>query len=268
MTMDPAKGARWYVISLRPRGEHAALRRAAARRGAGLIALSPWVLQDRGDDAVRDALRLALEAPRVVVTSPAAVRAAARLQPLLARPGQAWFAVGAASAAALRRCGIDAVSAPTRMDSEGLLALPGLQHIDGDALGLITAPGGRGTLTPALLARGAQIRRADVYARVLVAPSARSMAAVRALAGPAVLALTSEQALQHVLSSVPNDVAATLRAASVVAASQRLADIARGCGFHGAIVIAAGPRPRDLFGALDAAALAGPDRTGPARPFR
>src|SRR5687768_10120406 len=92
----------WYVISLRPRGEHAALRRAASRHGARLIALSPWRLQSRGDDDTRAALRRALDAPRVLFTSPSAVRAAQALQRLRPRRGQHWFAVGAGSAAALR----------------------------------------------------------------------------------------------------------------------------------------------------------------------
>lgn len=249
----PATVAEWYVISLRPRGEHTALRRAAARRGAGLIALSPWALRDRDDDATREDLRAALTAPRVLVTSPAAARAAARLQPLRARPGQTWFAVGTGSAAALRRAGIDRVFAPTRMDSEGLLDLPGLQHIDGSTLGLLTAPGGRGTLTPALQARGARLLRADVYERVPVAPSPRAVAALRALTAPSVLALSSGEALQRVLASLPADAVGKLRTATVVAASGRLAALARGQGFAGEILIARGPRPADLLAAVERA---------------
>lgn len=245
-----ARAHEWYVISLRPRGEHAALRRAAGRLGAGLIALSPWQLRDRDDDATRDALRNALAAPRVMVTSPAAVRAAARLQPLRARPGQSWFAVGAGSAAALRRAGIDEVFAPTRMDSEGLLDLPGLQRIQGSTLGLLTAPGGRGALPPALQARGARVVRADVYERVPIAPSPRAIAALRAPAAPLVLALSSGEALQRVLAQLPTDTLARLRTAKVVAASERLADLARGLGFGGGILIAHGPRPRDFIAAL------------------
>jgi len=249
----PVKAVAWYVISLRPRGGHAALRRAAARRGAGLIALSPWALRDRDDATTRESLREALAATRVVVTSPTAVRAAARLQPLRARPGQTWFAVGAGSAAALRRAGIDQVAAPTRMDSEGLLDLPGLQRIDGSTLGLLTAPGGRGTLIPALQARGARVLRADVYERVPVAPSPRAIAALRALTAPAVLALSSGEALQRVLASLPADIAATLRAVTVIAASARLSELARTHGFAGEILIARGPRPADLLAAIERA---------------
>lgn len=259
----PIEAHEWYVISLRPRGGHAALRRAAARRGAGLIALSPWVLRDRGDDASREALRHALDAPRVVVTSPAAVRAAARLQPLRARPGQAWFAVGAGSAAALRRAGVHAVAAPARMDSEGLLGLPGLHDLQGSTLGLLTAPGGRGTLVPALQARGARVLRADVYERVPVPPSPRAIAALQALGAPAVLALSSGEALLRVLASLPADAAMALRATRVVAASERLAALARAHGFGGEIRIARGPRPAELLAVIEP-----PSSPGGAPPIR
>jgi len=259
----PAKGYAWYVISLRPRGGHAALRRAAARRGAGLIALSPWRVRDREDDATRSALSAALAAPLVLVTSPTAVRAAARLQRLRALPGQAWFAVGAGSAAALRRAGIGEVQAPTRMDSEGLLDLPGLQHIEDRAIGLLTAPGGRGVLVPALEARGARVLRANVYERVPVPPLPRAVAALRGLTAPVVLALSSGEALQRAIQELPADVATGLRAATVVAASERLAAVARTLGFAGEILVARGPRPADLLAALDSASS--PRGTPPVR---
>ncbi|MFT4198343.1 MAG: uroporphyrinogen-III synthase, partial [Pseudoxanthomonas sp.] len=95
----------WYVISLRPQGQHAALRRALARHGGGLLALSPWRLRGRDDAHARQALERALRADTLVFTSPAAVRFGARLQALRARPGQAWIGVGAGTAAALRRAG-------------------------------------------------------------------------------------------------------------------------------------------------------------------
>ena len=66
----------WYVISLRPQGGHDALRRAARRQGAGLLALSPWRIARCDYDATRESLRAALASPVVVFTSPAAVAAA------------------------------------------------------------------------------------------------------------------------------------------------------------------------------------------------
>ena len=242
------------MISLRPRGQHASLRRAAARHGAGLIAMSPWALQDRGDEAARLALQRALAAPRVLFTSPAAVRAADRLLPLRAsgHDEAGWLAVGSGTAAALRRAGIGDVASPQRMDSEGLLALPQLQAIGGSRVGLVTAPGGRGVLAPALQARGAEVIRADVYERVPVALSPRGLAAVRALRQPAVLALSSGEALQRVLATAPADITRTLRASVVVAASERLAALACDYGFA-RIAVAASARPSDLLEAALAA---------------
>lgn len=234
------------MISLRPRGEHAPLRRAATRLGAGLVALSPLRLQVRDDDATRDALRAALRAPRVLVTSPSAVRAARSLQPLQARRGQRWFAVGAGTAAALRRAGVDDVQAPTRMDSEGLLALPGLQALEGSDLGFISAPGGRGLLVPALQARGARVLRADVYERIAIAPSPRAVSQLLALGAPSVLALSSGEALESVLAALPAPALARLRQSRVLAASERLAVLARQHGFAD-VVVAKSARPRDLL---------------------
>lgn len=240
----------WYVISLRPRGEHGALRRQAAKHGGGLIALSPWQLQLRDDDATRSALHAALAAPLVVFTSPAAVRAAHALQPLHVRAAQSVCAVGSGTAAALRRGGVVDLHFPARMDSEGLLALPVLQDVQGRDVGLVTAPGGRGEIAPALAARGARVLRADVYTREPVPLSARAVQQLRDADAPLVLALSSSEALQRTLAILPADLAARLKQAHVVAASERLRVLGRDLGFSD-IEVAAGPRPVDL---IDAAA--------------
>ncbi len=239
-------------MSLRPRGSHAAMRRAAARHGGALLALSPWVLQPRTGSDIRQALERALQAGAVVFTSPAAVRAAAALQPLQPRPGQHWLAVGAGSAAVLRRAGITGVRAPTRMDSEGLLALPELQAPG--SVGLVTAPGGRGMIPATLAARGSQLHRADVYERVPLPPTAAALAALRSLGGPAVLAVSSEQALRLVMDTWPPAAAAALRRCAVAAASDRLARIAGDYGLE-PVAVAGDPRPAAL--AATAHALVG-----------
>lgn len=235
------------MISLRPRGEHAGLRAAAARAGAGLIALSPWRLVFHNDDATCAALDAALDAPRVVVTSPAAVRAAAALRPLRGVDAH-WCAVGAGTAAALRRAGARSVEVPARMDSEGVLALPALQDIAGSAVGLLTAPGGRDAIAPALASRGAQVRRTDVYMRDVLAPAPSAVAALERIDAPCALALSSGEALRQVLAALPPTAVRKLRDAQVLAASERLVALAHGLGF-GDVVRAAGPRPGQLVAA-------------------
>lgn len=238
------------VLSLRPVGGHAALRRAAAAEGARVLALSPWRLVPRGDPGSRHSLAGALASPVVVFTSPAAARCAAQLLPLEVPPGAQWLAVGSGTQQALRRAGVAAM-APGRMDTEGLLALPQLQRVDGREVGLVTAPGGRGELAPELVRRGARVLRADVYERMPVPVPARAVASLLRVDGRAWLALSSGEALETILQALPAEARAALLRASVVAASDRLAAIARKHGFRQAVV-AASARPRDLVAAAAA----------------
>lgn len=249
-----AKPAHWTLISLRPRGQHAVLRRAAGARGGQLIALSPWALRSRSDAATRQALMAALQAERVVFSSPAAVQAAARLAALgAAHPGQ-WLAVGAGTAAALRRQGVAAVQAPERMDSEGLLALPALQDLHGLRAGLVTAPGGRGIIASTLQQRGATLLRADVYARQPLPLPPRTLQRLRRAPRPWVLALSSGEALDRLLVLLPDDLMQALRGATVVAASARLAEQARAAGFA-EVAVADGPMPAQLVAAAHTALI-------------
>lgn len=241
-----------HVVSLRPVGDHEALRRAAARRGALVLALSPWRIEPNADPATGNALRAALRAPRIVFTSPSAVHAAHALQPLRGRSGQHWYAVGTGTARALRRHGIADAESPERMDSEGLLGLPSLAAIAGDEVGLVTAPGGRDLIAAGLGRRGARIVRADVYLRVPVVPAARAIARMRALPGRPWLALSSGEALRHVLAALSASDRKRLLRARVAAASPRLAARAREAGFD-EVVVATSARPRDLVAAMVAA---------------
>ena len=236
------------VVSLRPANDHAAMRRAAAAHGLRVVALSPWRIAVRDDIATRDALHAALTAGIVIVTSPAAARAAAVLAPLRARRGQVFYAIGGGTATTLRRMDIDEVCVPMRMDSEGLLALPALRDVRDCDIGLITAPGGRNRIGPDLQARGARVHRADVYVREAIALSSASIARLRAFAGPLLLPVSSGEALSAALTAAPADIATRLRGAVVLAASERLAAFARDAGCID-VRVAAGPRPAQLLAA-------------------
>ncbi|MGY0505891.1 uroporphyrinogen-III synthase [Luteimonas sp. e5] len=245
----------FLLVSLRPAGAHAGLRRAAARHGGSLFALSPWRIVMRGDAATRAALAQALAQPQVFFSSPAAVHAAAALQPLRAHAGQAVFAVGAGGRRALRRAGVAGAQAPARMDSEGLLALPAFAALGtGDALGLVTAPGGRGEIARRLRARGVRIVRADVYERVPLALPAARIARLQALLEtarvPVFLALSSGEAFAQLLAQWPASALPRLQqAVTVIAASPRLAELARSHGFPRRR-LAASALPADLVAAI------------------
>lgn len=244
----------WCVLSLRPRGQHAGLRVAAARHGARTLALSPFAIELRADAATRASLKQALLADGVLYTSPNAVASAAALQALEARRGQQVLAVGSGTRRALHRHGV-AADAPERMDSEGLLAMPQLADVAGRRIGLVTGAGGRDRLAPALRQRGAEVLRADVYARVpLALPPKQLEALAAALASPrqVLLPVTSGDALQRVLDALPAALRKPLARAAVVAASTRLAEAARAAGFR-RIAIASDARPTALLRAAAAA---------------
>jgi uroporphyrinogen-III synthase len=235
------------VISLRPLGQHGALRQGATRLGARTFALSTLRLAalDAGEALVE-----ALHCPRVLATSPAAVRHAGAQQRLHARAGQQWFAPGAGTAAALRRAGIEHVHAPLRdAGAEALLADPLLQSLRGARVGVLTAPGGRDLLQQELRARGARLSVAEVYRREPLAPAPDRLRKLARLPRRSALMLSSGEALQVLWQALDADERERLRRRTCVASSERLATQARRLGFA-APVRAHSARPEHLLDAL------------------
>lgn len=122
----------------------------------------------------------------VVFVSPTAVE---RAWPVIAERGGLparvrVAAVGRGSARELAQRGVADVLAPEdKADSESLLALPDLQAMAGQRVALFRGEGGRTLLADTLGARGAQVRHAVCYRRVLpstdIAPVLRAWYAGR-----------------------------------------------------------------------------------------
>ena len=247
LSSPPLSG--WFVVSLRPVGQHRALLRAAVAAGADGLSLPGLRLKAREDTPSCVALDAALRCPRVIFASPAAVRCAVRLRMLRQRPHQRVFALGDGTRAALRREGISDVLVPLQATSESLLALPELASVRDARIGLVTAPGGRGLLAQTLGERGATLAIAEVYARE---PARLNRAHARRLLdarGRGAVCITSSEALRNVFAALPDAARAKLLDCAAVVSSARLHAIAADAGF--AVVIRAdGPTPRDLLQAL------------------
>lgn len=226
----------WSVICLRPSAQQPEVRRAVRARGGMHVALPGLRLAAMTEEApARAALREALACPAVVFTSPAAVDFAARLAPLRLRAEQSVIAVGEGTARALARHGLHALMPPPEaMHSDGVLALPQWRNAAGP-VGLVTAPGGRGVIAAGLAARGLELRRAEVYRRLPPRPDARRIHALTQAPAPRAVLVSSGEALEAVLAALPDTARARLLDATAVASSQRLADLARGCGFAHAL---------------------------------
>lgn len=189
-------------------------------------------------------LQQALGDEVLVFTSPAAVRFAARLAPLRSRG--AIFAVGEGTAQALRREGLAAQVPLQRQDSEGLLDLPALRHLQGRRVSLIGAAGGRGVLREQLVARGARLREVHVYRRQPARLDRRHLAAIARLPASGIVLWSSGEALRNLQHVLPPGHWRQLCQASAVVSSGRLAQLAREAGFE-RIAVATSALPADLL---------------------
>lgn len=161
------------------------------------------------------------------------------------------FAVGAGTARALARHGINAISpSHDAMHSEGLLALPEWNSVTGP-VGLITAPGGRGTIPAGLTQRGLEIRRAEVYQRLPPRLDARHHRALMQSPAPRAVLVSSAEALDGALGALPPACRAHLLDAVAATCSARLAELAQTRGFS-RVTTASAPTAVAMLDALEA----------------
>lgn len=230
--MKPPVPARTTVITTRPAGQGGPLRAALRRAGLEAHNLPALRLAPAPDPrAARAALARALAAPRVVFTSPAAVRHARALHAGAPASGARVIAVGSATGRALRRAGWGPATVPGRADSEGMLALPELREVAGLEVAIVGAPGGRQLLGKTLAARGAEVFRAHVYVREPARLDARHWRVLDAPERDFLLTVTSSQTFRALAGRVPAARWQRLLRGTALASSPRLAALARTAGF-------------------------------------
>lgn len=166
-------------------------------------------------------------------------------------------AIGAATASALGERGIVATLQPEDggYTSEALLAHPALA--DGGALGevvIVRGRGGRELLATALAARGAAVRFAEVYARLLPPPATAGAALQRLaqLGAPHIVTATSVEILDNVLRLLGEQAASVKQHSRVLVPSERIAQAAVTAGFRCAPLPAQGPGNDALLAAMRA----------------
>jgi len=244
----PLAGA--SVVVTRPAGTARALLARLRALGANAINLPAIALRAApGSATLERALDATRDAHAVVFVSPAAVRYAFAQRPKLKIPRTtALLAVGASTAAALRRRGFAHVRRPERQDSEGLIALPELARVRGQRVVLVGAAGGRELLAETLRARGARVVPAHVYARAAPSFDARRCAPLDAARTPLVTLLSSAEALANLRAGLPLALYAKLAAGELVVSSERLASAARAALFSN-VHVARSALPADLVAA-------------------
>lgn len=245
MSPAPALAGRHIVVT-RPPAQAAAL--ASAIEAAGGVAVLFPVLEigDPPDTAALDAAMARLDQfDLAVFVSPNAVERG--LAAVTSRrawpPGLRAAAMGPASAAALRRGGVQEVLLPADgSDSEALLACPELQaeRIRGRQIVVFRGDGGRELLAESLLARGAGVERVTCYRRGRPALDAAPLRAQLAEGAIAAVTVTSSEGLRNLVAMVGTDGAAQLKDCPLFAAHARICAEAQRMGFRRALRTAAG----------------------------
>lgn len=145
--------------------------------------------------------------------------------------GLHWYAVGAATAAALRRFGIEAMTPHSSMSSEGLLAMPSLQSVRGERVLLVKGEGGRDTLRQTLLGRGAAVDELACYRRGLPELSQSELAARLASWAVDVILVSSGEGLGNLQLLLSPAESTKFKALGMIVPSLRIAEMARDAGF-------------------------------------
>lgn len=158
-------------------------------------------------------------------------------------------AVGKGSVKELKRFGITGVLVPTRsFDSEGLLALPELQQIDGWRVVIFRGDGGRELLGDTLAGRGASVEYVECYRRAR--PRADASPLLRAWARNEVdaVAVTSSEGLRNLFEMLGKLGQSWLRRTPLLVPHPRIALAARELGCRN--VVETAPGDEGLMAAL------------------
>jgi len=157
-------------------------------------------------------------------------------------------AVGASTAQALHNNGIDEVLTPSNnFDSEALLKLPELQHVNQTSVLIVKGQHGRALLHKTLENRGANIHSIDVYQRTR--PKSVNLDALNVKID--LLLFTSSETVINFLALTPKSLQSTLLDCQTLVGHARIADKVTSLGFKKLPIIAATPSDTDMLAAIN-----------------
>jgi uroporphyrinogen-III synthase len=143
-----------------------------------------------------------------------------------------WYAIGERTAAMLSDRGLAPLSPGSNMTSEGLLALPSLQSVQGERVLIVRGVGGRETLRQSLEARGAHVDSLVCYERRPVSLEPAALAALLDREQVDLVLLSSGEGLAHFTALLPHGETTKLRELTVIVPSQRVAQQAAALGWR------------------------------------
>ncbi|WP_434939264.1 uroporphyrinogen-III synthase [Shewanella sp. HL-SH8] len=144
-----------------------------------------------------------------------------------------YFAVGKATADALKQYNLTVFSAPENsQDSEGLLSLPQLQHINKQSFIICRGSGGRETIVEQLELRGANVSYWDVYQRSRPTLDNQQVVPQWVDFGIDTIVVTSGEILTNLIALIPKELFAWLDSCHIIVPSNRVKLQANALGLH------------------------------------
>jgi uroporphyrinogen-III synthase len=146
-------------------------------------------------------------------------------------PDLHWYAVGDATARLLLPFGIEAQTPGTDMSSEGLLALPRLQDLEGQRVLLVKGEGGRQALAARLAERGAAVDELACYRRSAPALERGELAQKLGQWGIGLIMISSGEGLANLLALLSPAETTKFSRITLLVPSARVAQMALAAGF-------------------------------------
>ncbi len=160
--------------------------------------------------------------------------------------------IGNGSAAALAQFGVTPALVPaTRADSEGLLALPRLQHVTGLRIVIFRGEGGRELLADTLVARGAHVEHAQCYRRTRPMTDVTALTSAFTQHAIDVVTITSIDALRNLYDMLDASARESLRQMPVITVSKRLQQTCQTLSLRGPVQVAETASDEAVVAALD-----------------
>lgn len=139
--------------------------------------------------------------------------------------GLQFAAIGPTTADALHHYGVQHVIQPKeRFDSEALLALPEMQHMEGKNVMIFRGVGGREVLANSLAARGAKVFFAECYRRINPQANVDLLVNLSKKNQLHAIVITSSEAMRSLLELTEKDLAGVLKNTRICVNHQRIFD--------------------------------------------
>ena len=136
--------------------------------------------------------------------------------------------------------GANVMPTPINHDSEALLALPQLQHVEGRRVVIVRGVGGRALLAETLAARGAQVHFVECYRRLRPQTDAAALRACWQAGGIDAVTVASAETLHNLAALLGEAGMPLLRHTPLFAPHEKIAAAARHVGVVHAVATAGG----------------------------